>query len=232
MLQSDEVIAAANRRRNAEHEFWRNLGWPPAGHLPVAQLDRLITRFRKGEIERAAVVRELIQHYGPEQLRQMLQEWMLHPWLARRGEILRTVIELHIEGRYEASIPTLLPQIEGVVVDRAGITGWSKKSKVVAATRKLLGVEDAEPGASGYNVRIAEWVENEFFHKFVVGSEIKPEVLSRNAILHGYDVEYASEEKSLRCILVFDRLQMVLAEHERQSEYSEFEAADAVEQSD
>jgi hypothetical protein len=218
MLQSDEVIAAANRRRSAEHEFWRQLGWPPAGHLPVAKLDRLITGFRNGEIERVLVVREIIEHYRPEQLLRMLEEWHLNSWLAHRVKILTTAIELHIEGRYEASIPTLLPQIEGVVVDHSGITGRSQQRKVIEATQKLLGVEDAEPDASGYNVRIAEWVEKEFFHGFDLGASIEPELLSRNAILHGYDTDYASEEKSLRCILVFDHLQMVLAQLETQAE--------------
>ena len=220
MLQSEELIAAAKKRSRAEHEFWRALGWPPAGRLPVAQIDRLIAGFRKGEIDRITAIRQIVEHHTPQQLRQMLDEWLLNPWLADRGKILTSAIEIHLDGHYEASIPTLLPQIEGVVVRQAGITGRSKQQKVITAAQKLLGVDDTEPDASGYSVRIAEWVEKEFFEGFTLGSGVVPS-FSRNAILHGYDTAYASEENSLRCILVFDHLQMVLAELDKQSESQE-----------
>lgn len=215
-LQSEEVIAAARTRRKAEHEFWRKLGWPPAGRLPVAQLGRLIAGLRKGEIDASEVIRQIKDYYTPERLRRMLDEWLLNPWLADRAQILTAVIDLHIDGRYEASIPTLLPQIEGVVVQQAGITGRSTQPKVVRAAKKLLDVDNPD-SETGYNARIAEWVEKDFFQGFTLGSGIVPP-LSRNAILHGYDTTYATAENSLRCILAFDHLQTVLTELQRQSE--------------
>jgi hypothetical protein len=215
-LQSEGLVAAARTRRKAEHDFWRELGWPPAGHLPVAQLDMLIEGLREGEIDRSGVIRQIISYYSPEKLRQLLGDWLLNGWLADRVKILTTVVDLHIEGRYEASVPTLLPQIEGVVIQQAGITGRSTKSKVVKATQKLLDVHDPKIEA-GYNARIAEWVEKEFFEGFTLGSGIVPS-LSRNAILHGYDTAYATAENSLRCVLAFDHLQMVLAKLQMRSE--------------
>jgi|GEM_PF-2115158 len=110
----------------------------------------------------------------------------------KRKEILSDGFEAHFSSKYTLSIPTLFPQLEGLLRE----TGGLKNSESIRPTipvdiweeRLLFSLKD---DAQNYNG---------FIHKLFEGSK-DADTFNRNPILHGFKLDYYSEEHSMLVML-------------------------------
>ncbi len=181
------------------------IDWPPPLEIqPKHMLDIIEIYQNKGVLEAKKYTGNLlIKLYDKEMLIRLLKSWKSKEWLSKRTSILENVINAHIEGKYILSIPAMFPQIEGIIVDGYGHTGWFDEKKLKKYINKLY--KDDGKSFSVDEV-ISTFLLGTVWAKFQHGTKASSS-LSRHAILHGADVTYGTAENSLKTILLFNYLQ-------------------------
>lgn len=109
--------------------------------------------------------------------------------LKARADFVRSASRHHLAGAYDASIPILLAQIEGLVLDyTGGQYFFTRGSKSVAATDEatLAGMAPLD------RVRY-------LFSRDQGKTVLRSGLPTRHGILHGRDLGYATIENSARC---------------------------------
>lgn len=187
------------------------LGFPPHNFMPMYSRQRVIQLYEEKGIEytKRFLERYMCMFvYDKETLIEMCNSWQRAEWLEKRSSIINTVIEGHLNGYYRLTVPAMLAQIEGVLVE--GIL----KLEAVAPDEQiqyehqksflgqfLLG----DKGSFSFDEQIEEFYLNTVLANFDRGKEVESD-LSRHAILHGEDVSYGTKINSLKGILIFDYL--------------------------
>jgi hypothetical protein len=191
--------------RNFEQKMERlermllELGWPPPGHLPATLLDEITDEFHAGNLTPTDVEELFVHFYDAALLRELINGWKRSGHFPNRIHILQAAVGAHVEGRFELSVPAILPQLEGVIADLFGHTGWMN----LAAFHQYLVTAFGKD--SHFDRVSAAFMMNVILESFFWGAKIPR--LSRHAILHGADTGYATSVKSLQVILAFDELQ-------------------------
>jgi hypothetical protein len=175
------------------------LKWPPPGHLSAVLLDKISLSFERGKITAQEVDAILVHFYNKDKLHSMLDSWSEQVFIRPRIKILKEVVTAHIEGRFELSIPALLPQIEGIIADIKEHAGRMNFKDVKKYAEALFS------GNTRFNQVGKVFFISILYENFEWQDPIP--FFSRNAILHGADTNYASAANSLRLILIFDQLQ-------------------------
>jgi hypothetical protein len=165
----------------------------------------------------AAVIRHISDFYDelfrdPTFLEQLEATWADHPVLVRRLPLLQASLEAHRHGLYAVSVPTLLAQFEGLIAD------GMKHAGRMRGTDFRNHVESLAAGESITGHMFASFVGDAFLAKFVHGSPVPP--FSRHAILHGGDIDYATERNSRTAILLIDCLRGRLRRDDRDPDRS------------
>ena len=180
------------------------MDWPPPMDIYPDQMIKIVEEYDQFGVEkiRAKVNKFLINFYNEKILNEKLISWKNKGWIKKRIPILEAAIKAHIEGKYILSVPTILPQIEGIIADGYGHRGRMDGGQLKLYINSLL---------SGGNTKTFDKVIRNFFvdtllAKFEYGSPVKSS-LSRHAIIHGADVHYGNVANSLKTILLFDYLQ-------------------------
>lgn len=120
-------------------------------------------------------------------------------YMEKRRAILTDAFQAHFNGLYTLSIPTLFAQLEGVIRDFGNIP---PKENV----RPVIPLDIWEPKLLFY-MKDNAINFNAFTHKLFAGSG-KPDEFNRNPILHGFNVDYFSEEHSLLLMLSIIEIRM------------------------
>lgn len=223
MAMHDPADAAAQRvsgpARNARIvtdalSILAPLGWAMCGHWHVQGTAEIVTLAQRGatpaEIDEAAT--ELwngpsvfwLQH-APDPIRR----WgnADHPTkqtLWDRAALMDKAIAHHMAGAYEASIPILLAQIDGLSVDLTGRSFFSKaNADPYLDDRTLAGLQENLPVVRAC---FSTDVRNSGRHALV----------SRHGIMHGRDLAYATQTISTKTIV----LVAALAEYLPQAAHS------------
>lgn len=185
------------------------LGWwiHPEWDLPA--LRDIIKAHGEGkhkEIEDA-----ILGYFDGEKLDQMLSTWQANPNLKNRMHILKDAMWAHKQGKYTLSVPALLSQIEGIVIEDAGKTGKIRGKHVVKVLRQQL-AQDLDPQrviSFWLSSPVLLFLEQLLKARFKWG-QTKRARLGRDPILHGFFVDYATPALSLKLILLVDFLQEAL----------------------
>ena len=178
------------------------LGWPPIMDLYVPQTNEIIARFDPADPGELAdeVSAFLVKFFDEKALALKLAEWRELKWVDRRLPILEKVVEAHVRGDYELSVPSMLPQIEGIVASGFGYAG-RLTGRDLDRLYDLLLSQGGDITDAAYRDFIGTVLLVSFQHGEPIGSNF-----SRHAILHGADTDYATGANSLRAILLFDYL--------------------------
>jgi hypothetical protein len=137
--------------------------------------------------------------YDADCLHERLNSWKRYEWIGpRRMHILAMALGAHTEGKYELSIPVLVAQIEGIILEGSRFGGW-----VVHSSEKTKVEEACERDGSFVGRLAKNFFVTAFFQQFTIGQPVVPN-LSRHAILHGVDTDYPTPENSLKLILLLD----------------------------
>lgn len=186
------------------------LGYPPHRDVPVEFVRDIVHDYEQyGKEYVAEYIDELMFTYYDEQvISEMSLKWENKNLAKSRIHILRNAIKCHNQMMYDASIPTLLPQLEGVIAEafdhNEKFNGYHMKVYLKNLLIKKLSDNDLSLTDALYNFYIQHILAN-----FEHGKEIASDV-SRNAILHGGDKNYGKQSNSLKLILLFDFLITVL----------------------
>lgn len=179
-----------------------DLDWPPTGDFTASHMAAIVQLYDKVglEIAKPKVDHFMLSFYNSERLDKMVAGWESKTWFQRRLPILKAAVQAHKDGLYELSVPTLSPQIEGILVDGYGFRGYMTDAKWKARLNGLFDDPNFIQKAAKEFILLRVLVG--FQHGNALGS-----TLSRHAILHGGDVNYATAANSLKAILLFDFLQ-------------------------
>lgn len=182
------------------------LGFPPSDTLFPKEMKYILDLYssyngNNNELLKEVITNFLIGCYNEKELNILLQYWEQQTLCQSRIHILREVIQGHILGFYNLTVPTMLSQIEGIIAE-----GFNHVGHMTAKVQKqyiadLLSCTDI----GSFDNTINEYFLNTILVGFEHGTEIKSD-LSRHAILHGADTNFGTKINSLKCILVFDYL--------------------------
>jgi hypothetical protein len=180
-----------------------DIGYPPHEDLEILEMRRIVHYFDKYGYDRTQkYVNELfLKVYNREKILDLFSKWTNMGFLKNRIHILKEGVESHISKKFFSSIPTIMPQIEGIIVENFQHTGMLKSDKLKQYVKTLL---DDEMTLS-FDKAIQLFYFNIILGSFTHGDNIES-TLSRHAILHGADVSYGTEINSLKCILLLDYL--------------------------
>lgn len=186
----------------------KEMGWPPPHEAfllaNMSVLSDWIASHDSGDEAALSALIEgrLIEWHDEAILYLIVESWREKPWLNERMSILEDAVNAHIEGRYNLSVPALVPQVEGVIADNfriIGSAGTKRTTKVVSSLlHPALVVHNKAPA-------LQQFFSNSFLKNFVRGkSDVS--IVNRHAIAHGADTTYGTVQNSLRIILLLDAL--------------------------
>jgi hypothetical protein len=166
-------------------------GWFVSDEIPVSILPDIKKQFELKNLEKVdEYMANCIREIAPFILSSAIKEF------PRRTEILSAAFKAHDAKEYALSIPVLLIQSEGVCQDILSVKLFSKKKGVPvtkAATKPLSNDPLTEAMLSPMMIGCGITANENERQKY-------PEAFNRHEILHGIDVEYASEINSLKAI--------------------------------
>ncbi|PAD70695.1 hypothetical protein CHH83_02505 [Bacillus sp. 7586-K] len=183
------------------------LGYPPHDDLPIPIIRRIVYEYNNHgkDYVNSYLNDTLSEFYNEPKLESMLIKWNANPKLRVRLPILRNVMKCHKQQMYHASIPSLLPQLEGMIADTFQHKGQLKGYQLKTYLKHLLLVPDGHATSLSYEEALHSYYIQYVLVNFEHGKTIHSQV-SRHAILHGGYYEYGTKENSLKLILLFDYL--------------------------
>lgn len=190
-----EVI---NERINQHALFCYYFGWPPLMHIPIITntVEDMLENCSEEEAKQL-FNDAILKAYNKDVLNQVLEGWKECDFLKDRMPILGSVIEAHQQEQYWLTVPTILPQLEGLLY----VARKTGSSNVKKEFHELL--QNDKFRKSNEIVRI--YLTDRVYKSYKRGDNL-PFDLSRNAILHGDHLNYGNSVISLKAILLFDYL--------------------------
>ena len=199
-----------------------DLLWPaPMIDIDVALMQDIVTLHDNLPRQEAdtQVGRMLSRIYDADCLNERLNSWKSYKWIGPRMHILAMAIGAHTEAKYELSVPVLMAQIEGILLEGSRYEGWIKPDREEANIKAACDNSGGSIGRLAKNLFVTA-----FFQHFTIGQPVVPN-LSRHAILHGVDTDYPTPENSLKLILLLDCTLSVFDEQRSTSSVSEIKLA-------
>ncbi|MGB3331021.1 MAG: hypothetical protein WBA46_18800 [Thermomicrobiales bacterium] len=171
----------------------------------------------------------------PEQLTELLSDVSTSEWFvqdlqlnissstltAGRWRIVERGIELHKSGDFIASIPTLLPQVEGLLADALIIRSEAERdgTKLYRVNPKTGTREKTREGKDKEFPGLKSIVEHSTYQNSKDLENARDYVANflcskRNGILHGASTDYADQDTSVRIVLLVSAFAEAIARAE------------------
>lgn len=185
-------------------------GWWLAPDFPVILLNKVIELDESRERRRInRLICNYYSHGRYRRLSDMVNRWSASPVFRRRRHLFDNALWAHKKRRWTLSIPVLLAQVEGVLLDYASESGITKSRDVKEIGRKLHLNSDAG------EIAAQTWLTQ--LKQIFSGPEEKTTMrrhpgLKRNAVLHGKELRYGSEVKSLQLFMQLDTIYWLTTE--------------------
>jgi hypothetical protein len=189
------------------------LGYPPHESLPLGEMRMIVQDYNNHGIEYVkAYIDPLMEKiYDELFLEDLLKQWEKSDLVSDRLSILRSAIRCHKQQLFSASIPTLLPQLEGIIGKGFDHSGWMGGKILKVYIKYLLQLDKTQERFFSFEEALRTYYLRYIINpSFEYGKDVESEI-SRNAILHGYFLEYGNKENSLKIILLFDFLLTTLS---------------------
>ncbi|MDQ6945541.1 MAG: hypothetical protein M3256_04550 [Actinomycetota bacterium] len=173
---------------DAFNRHYRSRGWIAFGDMHADAMQEAVRLAETGDVE--AGEKLLVQTHSIDRLRfLMFRLCSVKAFLPRKG-LIELALEDHVSGRFHASVPVVLAQIDGLVFDVAEASFYETREKKL----RHLEAKDTIAGHPEGLMSLAQEM-----------SKTRPRtttsVLSlpyRNGILHGRDLGYANETVSVK----------------------------------
>jgi hypothetical protein len=191
------------------------LGWPPPTDMGPSQVTEIVRGYEAlganptlaaKDAFRDTIEPSILTLYDDDLLRLKASGWRSKRLLAKRMHILDAAVEAHRQGNYLLSVPALLAQAEGIIADGVNHPGRMGGKLYEEFVTGLFASGVHEQITAAINKAVVSFWRSVLYvgfeHGQVVGSP-----LSRHAIMHGGDVDYGTQQGSLKAILLVDLLQ-------------------------
>lgn len=196
-----KAVEAYEEFRDRYGKVYLELKWVPDFNVPAAVILKTIMYYEEGNIERAEWLHRkyCLRVYTKEKVDEVLSIWKKIPELDKRIHILEQAVIAHQQGLYFVSVPVFCSQIEGYLADSSKDSGRIKQ-------KVLIEVFGDMKRYHFFSELLQEFAKTILFAGFDRGSE-SSSTLSRNAILHGHDLEYGTKENSLKLLMLINLIQ-------------------------
>ena len=182
-----------------------SVGWPPPRGASLA-LVREVISLSRGDDARRGIDRLMVEAYSSDAIEELLSTWHSRLPCRRRLHILDAAVAAHLRGDYYCSVPVLLAQCEGLIVDGTGHRGRMTGPDLRKHVDELFDRRDTKGLRHAINDAVYDFFVSEVIVPFEHGKEIASS-LSRHAIMHGGDVGYGTASSSLKALLLLDFFQ-------------------------
>lgn len=151
-----------------------------------------------------------------------VKRWKSYEFFVPRMPIFYDAVEAHINRKWTLTIPTLIPHIEGIAGEilLANNLSFTKDAIIISTGQKTypssifsrLRADKVTPTMDVIISSLLYYLEGTLyeyknFRDFPRIRRLK--TLNRHAVMHGYQVNYATRLNSLRCFLALDSLSML-----------------------
>ncbi|PFR98852.1 hypothetical protein [Bacillus cereus] len=183
--------------------------FPPHDNIPLSGMKRIVMLYEnKGmEYTKRFVTRYMTLFiFNNNTLKEIRNSWQRAKWLEERMPILENAIDGHINSYYSLTIPTILAQTEGILVDgmlRLEAVDLDEEIGYINQKDFLRQFLLGRNTSFSFDKQIETFYIKTILARFDRGKEVKSD-LSRHAILHGENLKYGTKINSLKAILVFD----------------------------
>jgi hypothetical protein len=224
------LLAAGAMQRFQTHqgavEAFKKAGWPIPPSMPFELIEHIVTVHKAGKT--GCISRIIIGYYqrnDHQHLIETVKSWKSHPLFAPRMHILQDALQAHCQKLYTLSVPTLIPQIEGVLADCVfGNKLDAKLGKIRQVYEAAIGnVDDID---DKYDLSsLSKWViattildqQNKIYGFTDFKSELEKPInrrrVTRHTVLHGVGLKYDRPIHSLRVFLLLDALSSVVPQN-------------------
>jgi hypothetical protein len=208
----DDLIQLLQAHQDAAEAF-KAAGWPIAPSMPFELREHVVTMHKQGKTQ--YISRTIIGYYqrnNHQHLIETVESWESHPLFAPRMHILQDALQAHCRGLYTLSVPSLIPQIEGVLNDYVLVNGLvAKLGKIQQVYKAAIGDADEYSLSKWviattllYQLQTNTYVFTDF------KSELKKSVdrrqVTRHTVSHGVALKYDRPIHSLKAFLLLDAL--------------------------
>lgn len=186
-------------------ELFGPLGWAPSNQMPVDAYEKaLASLLVDGDVERAEGILTDCWDLDYRLRRPIGQVSVLaaddpelDPLFKARSRLLYKAKEHHDAGRYEASIPILLAQVEGIVADTSGgkmfFSKSDRKKAEIIEARSIATLSEALPV-------VREALSSNMDYSAAEGS------IRRHGIMHGRELAYDTRTNSVKCFVLLQAI--------------------------
>lgn len=147
-----------------------------------------------------------------ENLLAMVESWREHPIFAPRMHIIDDAVTAHQNELYTLSVPTLLPQIEGILTEYVTIHNLNVRcGKIEKVYKAVLGEADdyafptrAAASTILYQLQNNTYVYTNFEKEMKKARQYRQ--VSRHTVSHGVSTNYHTSVTSLRILVLLDAI--------------------------
>ncbi len=202
-------------------EAFNKAGWPIPPSMPSELREHIVT-VHKAEKTRC-ISRIIIGYYQQndhQHLIETVKSWKSNPLFEPRMHILQDALQAHCQNLYMLSVPTLIPQIEGVLTDYVFDNELDAKlGKIQQVYEVAIGNVDDEYDISSLSKwAIATTLLDQLQTKIYVSTNFKGELkksvnrrrVTRHTLSHGVGLKYDRPIHSLKAFLLLDALSSVV----------------------
>ena len=197
-------------------DAFKAANWPIAPSMPEKLKSRIVYFYNTGKIRYAS--NAIIGYYRRNEfinLSDAVNKWATNPLFATKMHIFLPALRAHKQGDYVLSVPTLLPQVEGILNE------YVIKKKLPAKAGKIGKVYEAVLQNVSAD-RLATWAIVQtllymFQNNIYVFTKFEDELqkatssrkLSRHTVLHGVSPNYNRPGYSLKIFMLLDALSIL-----------------------
>lgn len=200
----ERIQASSEQQRAYDDALWR-LGWwmPPSVSMDFFwEVGRLAHEGRRLQVRHEMTAAARSREFG-----RAVERWMRLPAFRTRRRFILDGLHDHRHGRYRVSVPTLLPQIEGIAIE--AFAPGSKKSGPKAIIKAAADAYEAVMGPALVQTVTILW-DYQSFAEVPANNR----ALNRHRILHGRSTGYASEVNSAKVLFALDLLASLVEDAE------------------
>lgn len=212
ILRSEETYAKSIAPKLEKAGFWLTPSMPLTLWQKLKGLNMKVTNAR--QIEKLFI--ETFEKNNWKLLSEIVSNWFENKIFIQRSQIIIDALDAHKVEKYTLSIPAILPQVEGILSSATG----KLAGKLVTLLKDALPNKEEEfldnisermllrlitspymfqnPGSNFSPDKFVKWLTK----RGISGENM----LNRDAILHGVQINYASKANSLRAFLLLDTL--------------------------
>lgn len=188
--QMPELEEQFERLRNLPDQFNRaflNSGWIATDDMSVNAMEEAIRLHDEEDLEAAETY---LEDYYNQDLDFHLRGLWLLPRVRQRQPLLELAFQDHKAGRYHASVPVVLAQVDGIVFDLFDKSFYERGAKKVAhlqANETIVGDPTGLPALAQLLSKNRSKTK-----------EVPISLPYRHGILHGRDLGYATRRVSIK----------------------------------